>query len=387
MAPADKEKQAKKKRNEANARGQQAKARFIATMTTGPPPGEDSTQNEPEIQYEEINMQSSNGTTDLGEIVAVLDDEHESERNDDDTGIMKEYMRAIMKRYQTEDSPSFQRDEPNGHIWLKEFLKDHGYWIRAECARLICGKLCIKCHEQAYYRDIRVWFPDVEGGLTCMPTCPTCKSSSNVRKHGYPSDHPGRRVTSFNTHYYIMSRQYLCTKCKEENDRQKKAAAGGTFKRTQYTTMGYHDEMLKNLPDDMLYKFPAVLSHRAALDRPLAQSLRPILDKGMRADGIADWILELHSLQYTLDYLSYELRLEKDLAFSNPAEEAPMFSKFDDRKQYNGAVPSSAYLTQMYKREHETIRPHLNQENKKISVRQLNIDASVKAPKKLSQVC
>jgi hypothetical protein len=103
-------------------------------MMTGPPPGEDSTQNEPEIQYEEINMQSSNGTTDLGEIVAVLDNEHESECNDDDTGIMKEYTRAIMKRYQTEDSPSFQRDEPNGHVWLKEFLKDHGYWIRAECA-------------------------------------------------------------------------------------------------------------------------------------------------------------------------------------------------------------------------------------------------------------
>jgi hypothetical protein len=103
-------------------------------MMTSPPPGEDSTQNEPEIQYEEINMQSSNGTTDLGEIVAVLNDEHECERNDDDTGIMKEYTRAIMKQYQTEDSPSFQRDEPNGHVWLKEFLKDHGYWIRAECA-------------------------------------------------------------------------------------------------------------------------------------------------------------------------------------------------------------------------------------------------------------
>jgi hypothetical protein len=44
-------------------------------------------------------------------------------------------------------------------------------------------------------------------------------------------------------------------------------------------------------------------------------------------------------------------------------------------------------LTQMYKREHEIIHLHLNQENKKISVWQLNIDASVKAPKKLSQVC
>lgn len=71
------------------------------------------------------------------------------------------------------------------------------------------------------------------------------------------------------------------------------------------------------------------MSHRAALDLPLAQSLHPILDEGMRADGIAEWLLELDSLKYTSDYLSYELCLEKDLVFSNREEAPPMFSKFN----------------------------------------------------------
>lgn len=77
----------------------------------------DSNRNEPEAHYEEINVQDSNGTADLGDIVAVLDDEYEDEPNDVDTSIMKDYMKAIMKQYQTEESR-----ECSGHTWLKDFL-------------------------------------------------------------------------------------------------------------------------------------------------------------------------------------------------------------------------------------------------------------------------
>jgi hypothetical protein len=62
-----------------------------------------------------------------------------------------------------------------------------------------------------------------------------------------------------------------------------------------------------------------------------------------------------------------------------------MFLKVDDREKYNGAVPSGAYLAQVYKKEVEDIRPHLDREMKKASVNQFSIDASSKAPKKLTQ--
>jgi hypothetical protein len=149
---------------------------------------------------------------------------------------MMEYMKAIMRWYQDEDLPTFQQREPNGHVWLKEFLKHHKSHIRAECAEMICWKLCIEYHDKGYYQDIWVWFPDVEGGTVCMPTCPTCKSKAHVRKHSYPLDHPG---STFDTYYYIMSWQYLCIDCKKTNDDQKKAAGGQPFEKIQYTTMGY----------------------------------------------------------------------------------------------------------------------------------------------------
>jgi hypothetical protein len=96
----------------------------------------------------------------------------------------------------------------------------------------------------------------------------------------------------------------------------------------------YHDKSLKNLPKDLFYKFPAVLSHRTGLDCSLAHSLRPLMDRGIRTKGISDWLLELHSLRYTSDYIAYELHLERKLAFSRANDDPPMFSKFNDRKLY-----------------------------------------------------
>jgi len=108
MAPAAKVAQQAKKKKEASVVNQQAKAAFLAKMAwhrPAPPDGEtqdnkmeeDSSQNEPQIQYDEINMNDSNGTADLGRIAAVLDDEYESESNDAQPGVMKDYMKAIMK--------------------------------------------------------------------------------------------------------------------------------------------------------------------------------------------------------------------------------------------------------------------------------------------------
>ena len=372
-----------------------ARARAMASFFNPPPavaPGEGARTppEEPELLYTEVQASDCHGTMDLGEIAAAFDDDYDGapdivkDGSSTSTGTMKEYCEAILRRYSVEDSRDFRTSHPADTEWLQAFLRDHGYWIRSECAPLICRKLQLKLHERDYYRDIRVWFPDVEGGISCMPTCLTCKSNINVRPHSYPFHHPGRRVVTFDSHYFIMSRQYLCRCCQEEHSSRKDKANGQPFAKVQYTVMGSHSEVLKYLPKDMCYKFPAVLSHRAGLDCSLARSLRPLMDKGLRADGISDWLLELHSLNYTNAYLSYELRLERKRAFS-PGLGWPMFSKFDDRENFDGAVPSGQYLAQVYKKELEDVRPHFDREMKKISVDQLSIDASAKAPKKLTQ--
>jgi hypothetical protein len=58
--------------------------------------GTNPNQNEPETHFEEINAQDTNGTTDLGEIIAALD-EYDGEANDEKTNVMMEYMKAIMR--------------------------------------------------------------------------------------------------------------------------------------------------------------------------------------------------------------------------------------------------------------------------------------------------
>ena len=353
----------KKSRKEKKARVEQqnmerarvrARATFFnrAVVADQPPP-------EPEILYKEVQANECNGTADLGEIVAAFDDDYDQNGEGANASVMKDYMQAIMRRYAIEDSLDFRRSHPADTEWLQEFLKNHGYWIRSECAPFLCKKLGIQLQEQAYYRDIRVWFPDVEGGVSCMPMCLTCKSNMNVRPHSYPVHHPGQCVVTFDSHYFIMSRQYLCKCCQEEHQRRKDKANGLPFEKVQYTMMGSHNEVLKYLPTDMYYKFLAVLSHCAGLHRSLARSLRPLMDRGLRSDGISDWLLELHSLEYTNANISYELRLERQRVFT-PGTTMPMFSKFDDREKYNGAVPSGPYLAQAYKKELEDIRPHFD---------------------------
>jgi hypothetical protein len=225
----------KKSRKEKKARVEQqnmerARARARATffnravVADQPPP-------EPEILYKEVQANECNGTADLGEIVAAFDDDYDQNGEGANASVMKDYMQAIMRRYAIEDSLDFRRSHPADTEWLQEFLKNHGYWIRSECAPFLCKKLGIQLQEQAYYRDIRVWFPDVEGGVSCMPMCLTCKSNMNVRPHSYPVHHPGRRVVTFDSHYFIMSRQYLCKCCQEEHQSRKDKANGQPFEK------------------------------------------------------------------------------------------------------------------------------------------------------------
>ena len=100
---AEKEQRAKKKQKQSHSDHQRAKANFFTRMARPSPQdqgdgtGTNPNQNEPETHFEEINAQDANGTTDLGEIIAALDDEYDGEANDEKTSVMMEYMKAIMR--------------------------------------------------------------------------------------------------------------------------------------------------------------------------------------------------------------------------------------------------------------------------------------------------
>lgn len=96
------------------------------------------------------------------------------------------------------------------------------------------------------------------------------------------------------------------------------------------------------------------------------------MDKGLRPDGMAAWLLELQeALQHADDCILSELHLEKDLVL-NPNKEQQMFSKFDDQTWCNRAAPSGGYLSQVHKKEHDKTRTHSDHEVKKIMLEPTN---------------
>jgi hypothetical protein len=175
-------------------------------------------------------------TADGGNVVADLDDDVEEETTAMDEGVMQIYLKSIKLRLQAEFS-----SKNNHENWLRQFLDQNGYWIRTDRATFMCNKLGLrfKEHEKFYFRDVRVWFPEVEGGQTCMPVCPSCQCNANVRVHGHTTAHPARRIVTLSTHYYLMSRQYFCRSCEAIHQRKKEEGKAnlGQFVGVQYSFM------------------------------------------------------------------------------------------------------------------------------------------------------
>jgi hypothetical protein len=118
-----------------------------------------------------------------------------------------------------------------------------------------------------YLQDIRIWFPELEGTMACMPCCPSCGKNDEVRHHAYPIHHPARKIISFDTHYYLMSKEYFCKRCVHLPD-------------VQYTCMGTNAEVIKRMPPHMRRAFPCVLSHCSGLDKKVVRMMRPLSDGG-----------------------------------------------------------------------------------------------------------
>ena len=76
--------------------------------------------------------------------------------------------------------------------WLLDIVKENDFWLRSQQAEKLCKKLNIKFGEPSYYRDIKVWLPDVQMGKDAMPVCPSCKSNSRVGVHAWRDNHFSR---------------------------------------------------------------------------------------------------------------------------------------------------------------------------------------------------
>lgn len=161
-----------------------------------------------------------------GDIQADLDDDRDMPEQE--SGVMGTYLRAVFDRLKAET-----RQNSGGSAgalqenWLLKLLEEWDWEISEKHAALVCEKLGLVYGEPSYYRRIYVWLPDLRWGHESMPPCVNCKHSNNVQVHGWRDNHCGRRVYSIDTHYFIISRRYKCSKCEgvaKEEKRQEEQA-------------------------------------------------------------------------------------------------------------------------------------------------------------------
>lgn len=137
--------------------------------------------------------------------------EDEDEQQD---SVMKRFLTALLARVQLE----FNTKNPlkEGQCWLKQHLAENDFWLRSQSAKKICKSLNIRCEGQYYYRDVKVWFPEMEFPQQCLIVCPGCNRSDRVGVHAYSQKTIARLVIGLKTNYYIMGRRHICHHCEEQ---------------------------------------------------------------------------------------------------------------------------------------------------------------------------
>jgi hypothetical protein len=222
--------------------------------------------------------------------------------------------------------------------WLVPYLKYHNFWIRAEVAQCICKKLKIESDKPGYYKGVKVWLPEIQWGPDCTPCCVRCGESKSVGDHGFDKD-AQRLVVGVQANYYIITRRWKCHACK-------------------VNFWAWHTSCLRKLPCMKVCEFPALLTHRSAIDKEVLSLIRALCPEGTRCEHISNLLRELHLKEFDrLRLLDVHKELKKTLL--NPQYDPTPFSLFCDQDGYAGKVPTRDYIPAVYKKSHHDVRPFL----------------------------
>lgn len=173
-------------------------------------PGDAAEDEDEELEdFVETDMQDGYANVEIGyDVEANL--EESTEDDEEEEGDMLVYRRAVQARIRKETSSRGPADT----TWLMDILKQHDWWLPHTFAKMVCTKLKIPYGQPAYYRDIYVWAPDERWGV--LPTCPCCLRKAQ-RAHAWTT-HPGRKVITMDSHYFVMTKRYFCGTCRERHD-------------------------------------------------------------------------------------------------------------------------------------------------------------------------
>lgn len=120
--------------------------------------------------------------------------------------------------------------------------------------------------------------------------CPHCQH--RLYRHS-PISRP-RRCIDFDSTFWMIGFRYRCLNCLHPKSQKKTV----TFR-------SWDSRILAAMPQDIAEEFPARLSHRSAISKPLFRWLRSCFRNGMGAKQFSDALRVQHLLRYDLIQLQY----------------------------------------------------------------------------------
>ena len=190
-----------------------------------------------------------------------------------------------------------------------------------------------------------MWIPEEQYGIKAMPPFPNCGMNDGVARHDWNSTHVGRSYVATKKTKYVMGPRYLCPCCRNKSRAFLDAKNAESNMNSDaehetesdevpptYTFMAWNAKSLPLIWKGLGEEFPAILTHKSGLCKDIATSLRPLFDRGVRPEALANLILEYHTLEHTRQWILYEREVEAKLAAKLDADYKPdMFSTFTDR--------------------------------------------------------
>ena len=153
-----------------------------------------------------------------------------------------------------------------------------------------------------------------------------------------------------------------------------------------------HDHrILRQLPLRLQAEFPAYLTYRSAISKEVGALLRICVQNATGPKRFAQILREMHTLKHSrlelqyLDAVSSEARYPSLLS-SFGRNKPDVFSKFGDRANYAGYVPSANYLRYVYTSVIEAVRPHMDKQMMLLDGKVLKGDHSFKIVKHIAKV-
>ncbi len=199
----------------------------------------------------------------------------------------------------------------------KDFYNKGSFWIRAANPIFIssCSAPSAYCNP-----DLFIWAPDYLPKVNIRCKYPEC--NGDCSRDGWSDNPIARRVVGFNTCYYLVTAKYVCKKCKKKMN-------------------SLHKRVFEVLPLHIQMQFPAIITHRSALDLGVLHQLRASMAESMGIWNFKNALVANHArrhMELEIIYLSKAQSTQN--VFSQPTDFPEFFSE-----TYGGFTPSEHYLS------------------------------------------